>query len=65
MDLQSETLHLKGMEEEEEENLLHVLICLGHFCKVVIGPLGGDAVLVQQRQRCQDGRLSLTVTESQ
>lgn len=48
-----------------ERNLLHVLVRLGHFCKVVIRPLGGDAVFVQQRQRCKDGCLSLTVAERQ
>lgn len=59
---------VKGLKKEKKKkktHLLHVLICLGHFCKVVIRPLGGDAVFTQQRQRCEDGRLSLTVAESQ
>lgn len=43
-------------------HLLHVLIGLGHFCKVIIRPSGVYVMLPQEREGLQDCGLSLTVT---
>lgn len=44
--------------------LLHLLIGLGHLCKVILGPLGGYAMLGEERHGLENCSLSLTVAMS-